>query len=141
MGINKYKLLALIVLCSWATMSCSTGSFANETAPENATVLVTEEQNGTQVNLGRGDFLLVRLESNPSTGYSWSIRDNDSSVLRPLGDPEFQASSNELGAGGTETFSFEAVAEGASVLVLIYDRPFEEDVEPLKTFRLRVVVE
>jgi inhibitor of cysteine peptidase len=103
--------------------------------------LVTAEQDGTQVNLGRGDFLLVRLESNPSTGYSWEVQNNDDAVLRQLGEPQFRPSSNEVGAGGTDTFSFEAIAEGTSVLVMIYHRPFEEGEEPLDTFRLRVFVE
>ena len=141
MGINRHTPLILVILCAWVTTGCSTGSFASQTAPEEAVVWVTEEQNGTQVNLGRGDFLLVRLESNPSTGYRWEVLNNDDAVLRPLGEPQFQPSSNLLGAGGTETFSFEAIAEGTSVLVMIYHRPFEEDEEPLDTFRLRVVVE
>jgi inhibitor of cysteine peptidase len=123
------------------TWSCSTGSFATETGPESATVLVTAEQDGLQVNLGEGDFLLVRLESNPSTGYSWEIINNDEAILRLLGDPVFRASSSAVGAGGTETFSFEAISEGTSVLRMIYHRSFEEDEEPLDTFLLRVVVE
>lgn len=141
MGIDRHTLIALVVLCAWATISCSTGSFATETAPEEAVVWVTVEQDGTQVNLGRGDFLLVRLESNPSTGYRWEVRNNDAAVLRQLGESQFEASSSAIGAGGTETFSFEAIAEGTSVLVMIYHRSFEEDEEPLDTFRLRVVVE
>ena len=140
MGINKHALLALVVLCAWATISCSTGSFASQTAPENAVVWVTEDQNGTQVNLGRGDTLLVRLESNPSTGYAWEIQNNDEAVLRPVGEPQFQPSSNLVGAGGTEIFGFKAISEGTSVLVMIYHRSFEDE-EPLSTFRLRVVVE
>ena len=141
MRINRHVLCALIVSCSWVTWSCSTGSFAPETGPEVATVLVTEEQDGLQVNLGQGDFLLVRLESNPSTGYSWEITDNDEAILRQLGEPVFRASSSAVGAGGTETFSFEAIEEGSSVLRLIYHRSFEEDEEPLETFSQRVVIE
>jgi inhibitor of cysteine peptidase len=140
MRINRYLLCILVVLGAWATWGCSTGSFATDTAPEEATVLITEEQNGLQVNLGQGDFLLVRLESNPSTGYSWEIVDNDEAILRPLGEPEFQASSSAVGAGGTETFSFEAISEGVSVLRMIYHRSFEDE-EPLETFLQRVVVE
>jgi inhibitor of cysteine peptidase len=141
MGINRYALCTLVVSCAWVILGCSTGSFAPESAPEEATVLVTEEQDGLQVNLGKGDFLLVRLQSNPSTGYSWELINNDEAILRQLGESEFRASSNAVGAGGTETFRFEAVGEGASVIRMIYHRSFEEDEEPLETFTLRVVVE
>ena len=141
MGVNRYLLLTLVILSAWVTIGCDTGSFATETAPEIATVMVTEEQDGTQINLGKGDFLLVALESNPSTGYQWEVRNNDEAVLRQLGESLFRPSSNVPGAGGTETFRFEAIDEGASVLRLVYRRSFEENEEPIDTFTLRVVVE
>jgi inhibitor of cysteine peptidase len=141
MRINRCCLSTLIASCAWLILGCSTGEFAGETGPEEATVLITEEQDGLQVNLGRGDFLLVRLESNPSTGYSWEIINNDEAILRPLGDSVFRASSSAVGAGGTETFQFEAIEEGTSVLRMIYHRSFEEDEEPLNTFLQRVVIE
>jgi inhibitor of cysteine peptidase len=81
------------------------------------------------------------LESNPSTGYGWEVQNNDEAILRPVGEPQFVPSSNQVGAAGTEVFEFEAISEGTSVIVMIYHRSFEEDEEPLDTFRLRVVVE
>ena len=33
----------------------------------------------------------MRLDSNPSTGYSWEVTDNDEVILRQLGDSVFRA--------------------------------------------------
>ncbi len=45
-----------------------------------------------------------------------------------------------VGAGGRESFDFKAVHPGQTTLKLIYRRPWEEGVEPLRTFALHVAV-
>ncbi|MBN1505566.1 MAG: protease inhibitor I42 family protein, partial [Sedimentisphaerales bacterium] len=42
--------------------------------------------------------------------------------------------------GGWESFDFKAVHPGQMTLKLVYRRPWEEGVEPLKTFSLQVTV-
>ena len=64
-------------------------------------------------------------------------------LLTQLGEVEFRQAPAEgkpvTGAGGTETFRF-AAATGETTLTLVYHRPWEEDVEPLETFTVQVVV-
>jgi inhibitor of cysteine peptidase len=142
MRANDLDWVIIVVLCAWTVIGCGSDPLSTTPQiPEEVTVAVTAEQNGTQINLGRGDFLEVTLESNPTTGYRWEVVNIDEVVLRPLGESTFRPSSGEVGAGGTETFRFEAVGEGTSVLGMIYHRSFEEDEEPLDTFTLRVFVE
>ena len=61
-----------------------------------------------------------------------------------MGEAEFKPSETGepplVGAGGWEIFRFKALSTGQTSLKLVYHRPWEEGVEPLKTFSLQVVV-
>jgi inhibitor of cysteine peptidase len=104
------------------------------------TLTLGESQAGSQSALQVGDMLQVNLEGNPSTGYTWSVEGLDAAVLTLVGEPEFHPASSALGAGGTVTYRFEAVGTGQTTLKLIYSRPFEKGVPPLKTFAASVLV-
>jgi inhibitor of cysteine peptidase len=105
-------------------------------------VQVDETDDGGQVTLDTGQTLVVSLPSNPSTGYSWEVESIDVAVLSQAGEPEYvsEAQGDVVGAGGTETFRFEAEASGTLQLKLIYHRPFEEGVDPIDTFTVTVEV-
>ncbi len=106
---------------------------------------LTQADNGESVTLAQGDILKIELPSNPSTGYSWHIASNSNDVLAPVGQPQFSLGSQTPmpGAGGTETFTFKAVAAGESTLTLIYNRPWETNVTPTPndTFTVTVTVQ
>ena len=96
-------------------------------------LLLEEPDNASDIFLTQGDALQVRLPSNPTTGYSWSIASNAPSVLQPLGDPKFEPASKPMpGAGGTQTFGFRVVGGGPAFLELVYRRPFETDLPPAR---------
>jgi inhibitor of cysteine peptidase len=107
-------------------------------------VPLAAKDGGGQVEVNVGQVLVLTLESNPTTGYSWQVVEAGDSVLRQTGEPEFKAASELdpplLGAGGVEVFRFEAVGAGETRLELVYHRPWEEGVEPLETFSVQVVV-
>ena len=95
---------------------------------------------GSQVELNAGQTLVVSLEGNPTTGYTWEAAELDEQVLRQVGEAEFKPDSDAIGAGGVQTLRFETVNSGQTTLKLVYHRPWEEDVEPLETFSVQVVV-
>jgi inhibitor of cysteine peptidase len=97
---------------------------------------------GRQVELARGQTLVLTLESNPSTGYSWAVTRGDETVLHQAGDPVFRqgGAPGVVGAPGAEVFRFEAVAAGAVDLELGYRRPWEAGQPPARTFSARIVV-
>lgn len=129
----KGKLLAMgLVLILSALIFSGCGS-AKE-------VKLDANDNGRQVELQKGQTLVITLESNPTTGYRWEVVEIDESILRQMGEAEFKPESEALGAGGTETFRFEATNAGQMALKLVYHRPWEEGQEPLETFSLQVVV-
>ena len=88
-----------------------------------------------------GDTIVVTLEGNPTTGYTWEAKDLDTSMLQQEGDPNYKSSNPDLvGAGGTQSLTFKALKAGSVTLTLIYHRSWETGVEPLKTFTVTLTV-
>jgi len=56
--------------------------------------------NGSQIKLNTGQMLFITLEANPTTGYTWEVEESNMSVMRQVGEIEFQPESSVLGAGG-----------------------------------------
>ena len=98
------------------------------------------KDNGEEIALQKGQVLVISLTGNPSTGYSWEMADSEEAILRQVGEPEFKAESDLMGAPGTITLRFEAAEAGQMDLTLVYQRPWETDVEPLDTFTVQVTV-
>jgi inhibitor of cysteine peptidase len=101
------------------------------------------DSNGKTVALKVGDRFDLTLDENATTGYSWEIVDGLDGVLKQLGDPEFhteRSDKHKVGVGGSVTYHFEAVGEGASTLKLVYHRRWEKDKPPVKIFQLTVTV-
>jgi inhibitor of cysteine peptidase len=101
---------------------------------------LTEQANGGKQNLKVGQRVLVLLPGNPTTGYTWQVDSKvDAKVLQQIGEPGFHQDSGLIGAGGTESFLFEATAPGTTALSLSYSRPWESKA-PEKTFTVQVTV-
>jgi inhibitor of cysteine peptidase len=105
-----------------------------------ASLTLSEADAGSAVTLAVGDTIEVVLDGNPTTGFTWETAAVDASVLRQLGEPEFEPESALIGAGGTFTFRFEAVAPGQTTLRLVYHRPWETGIPPERTFEVTVDV-
>ena len=107
-------------------------------------IKVVASLSGSQVELKKNQTLVITLESNPTTGYQWEVIENEESVLQQKGKAEFKSSNTgnppSSGKSGTETFRFYAQSPGNGNLKLVYHRPWEKEVEPLKTFTLKVKV-
>jgi len=107
-----------------------------------AKVKLTASDNGGQVEVKTGDLIVVQLEGNPSTGYTWEAADLDAAMFEQVGEPEFESDSPGLvGSGGTLTLTFKALQAGTATLNLVYHRPWETDVEPIETFSVTVTIE
>jgi predicted secreted protein len=100
---------------------------------------LSENDSGKTVEICVGDELEVRLPGNPTTGYIWAVNSLASNVLG-LGNTHFIANDNAVGAGGTEVIKFHAIALGTVVVKLIFHRPFEPNIPPLKTFNVTVII-
>ena len=77
-------------------------------------------------NTSVGRELVVRLDSNPSTGYDWR-QDYDASMLS-LAGTKFEPShapGQASGRGGMLTLRFKALRAGETKMTLIYSRGWE----------------
>lgn len=105
-----------------------------------ATVTLGAQDNGRTLELSNGDTLIVGLEGNPTTGFSWEVEAVDDAVLAPQGDADYTASETGLvGSGGIFAFTFKAARKGQTQLQLVYHRSWEETA-PADTFDVKVVV-
>jgi uncharacterized lipoprotein YbaY/predicted secreted protein len=111
-------------------------------APSPADITLTNSDDGLTIGLKAGQMLAVRLDSNPSTGYSWQVSQVDDAVLKQQGEPLFiQPADAPPGAGGAQVFLFTAAAGGSTTLRLVYKRSFEPDAAPAQTFTVHVTVD
>jgi inhibitor of cysteine peptidase len=99
---------------------------------------------GSFAVLSVGDDLQVTLQADPTTGFLWervAMEGVGAGVLEQVGEADFEPANDALGAGGTVTLRYDAVASGQTVLRLIYHRPFESDAPPIRTLEVTVTVE
>jgi len=145
---KRLRIAIAMVLALALAISLSSSTFSSPSSqepPPPGELRVTGEDDGGEVELSEGQVLVVTLEANPSTGYTWQMVEVEAEgegegILHQAGPIEFQPQSVLLGAPGTQTLRFEPAAEGESVLRLVYLRPWQPRVEPARTFSLRVRV-
>jgi inhibitor of cysteine peptidase len=88
--------------------------------------VLTEEDDGTVIELKTDEELVIRLEENPSTGYTWEIHEEDDANL-VLKDSSFsQPSDAAVGGGGVRTCRFEAQEPGTVTIEMEYRRQWEQ---------------
>lgn len=131
---------SMYLTCVLAALLTFTASFAGVKPPGKCRVVTVTEKN-TRAALNVGDTLLVRLVSNPSTGYSWKVAAVDKKLLKQIGDSVMQPGPKALpGAPEHQVFKFRAIAAGATVLRLDYVRPWEKGKTPVNVYKLSVSI-
>lgn len=100
----------------------------------------TDPESGTTVTLRPGGKLNLKLDSNPTTGYYWYLKDIDASRVDQLSEDYFADPAPEgvTGSGGHQMFVFEALQIGKTDLVLSYERSPQDVAETLK-LKIKVV--
>ena len=135
---------------SYVPSSFLRGFFGLDVSEENnGTINITTrpevmlEENNT-VTVNKGELFGVRLESNPSTGYSWSVEKSDDIVLlntivdQAMND-EAPAGTNAVGAPAMNTWLYKCDVPGEYTLKYTYARSFEEK-STAQTAEFKVVV-
>ena len=129
------SVLAFSALCLWLPAAGTA-----EKPLDKHPVVITEKDDGMLVKVAVGDTLVLRLASNPTTGYAWQTIKLDTVYLQSMGEPIYEPPNTRmLGAGGTQVFTFTTLKPGNSSLVLAYMRSWET--KPIKAFAIIVQIE
>ena len=103
-------------------------------------VVVSERQNGTTVELSRGQRLVVRLATRAGTGFSWAPAAAPTDDVLRLAKSETRRGPSMPGALAAQIFTFVPVGPGTADVEFSYRRPWLKDRPPVRTYKLRVVV-
>jgi len=113
----------------------------NDTAElEPVTSVYTENNSASSVRAVKGDTIVIMLEENPTTGYSWNL--SAGSGLALLDDQYVQDPAVEgmTGAGGVRNWTFEVTEDGVQNVSAIYKRSWENITGDEDIFELTVEV-
>jgi inhibitor of cysteine peptidase len=136
---SLYVVFCLFILACGSVVAEQDAS----TSPAKAAsgVVLTDRDNGTDVDLAPNTPLMVTLPSNPSTGYAWTIVGDPSPLkLQKASFRKGKTKAGAVGASGTAVFQLNANSAGMAALTLVYRRSWEYNVPPMKTFSVRVNV-
>jgi predicted secreted protein len=93
------------------------------------------------VTAAPGRTVSVSLDSNPSTGYRWRLAGPLNESIVKLAGSHYKPPVRQIpGAGGTETWRFNAVGRGKTSIVLEYVRPWEKKEAPARKTVVKVIV-
>jgi len=129
MTIKKLS-IALIILALFTAEGCG----KSDTAP----IRVTGDR---EVSVRQGAEIKLELEANPTTGYTWRVKEaEEKGVLEMDGDPEYAPASDRIGSGGIQTYTFKTLRRGRENIILEYVRPWEKGKEPARRYTVLVTV-
>lgn len=83
-----------------------------------------------------GEEFTIKLESNPTTGYTWrSVFDE---ALLELISHDFIPSTKHIGASGEDRFDFRAIKPGITTIKMVYKRRWEKKIQKEKEFFISI---
>ena len=113
---------------------------SGEVAAEVAPIIDSGSTATTELRVG--DTHTAALESSPGTGYGWQIGVEFDEGLLELVERRYEctASTSQLvGGGGQELFTFRALASGLAEFSFDYKRPWEDEVLKAERYGFNIV--
>ena len=107
--------------------------------------VITEANNGTTISLEKGETFYLRLQDNPTTGYSWKLNLsqglNTTDILGTYSQSESKEGEKPIvGAGGVHLWEIKADSKGNQQVTAIYKRSWENETGTEDKFVLNVEV-
>jgi len=103
-------------------------------------IFISQEDNGREFALDRGDELEISLPATSGTGYAWQAEPVAGGFAKQIGEPAFTLDNAMPGASGHQIFHFGIEASGSGTLVMRYLRPWEKGSKPAKVFKIMLIV-
>jgi inhibitor of cysteine peptidase len=99
-----------------------------------------DADNGKTIQVHVDDEIHIALDSNPTTGYRWTIEKSDETLLT-LKQDHFSASSSLMGSSGTQLFTFVAKSAGTVHLHCKYWRIFVGEKSVTRRFTVAIQIQ
>jgi inhibitor of cysteine peptidase len=109
----------------------------------SAAVSLDLSANNKSTKVKLGSPIELRLEGNPTTGYSWKLDSITGKSIKLDGDVQYVAGDHPegfVGAGGTFIARFKTLSPGKGIIRMIYVRPWEKGKEPAQRYVTTVIV-
>ena len=136
---KKYWITALLTVIA---IFAIVGTIAAVSANTNGTLALNAADSGKQITVNAGDSFTLTLDSNVTTGFSWSNASiSNASVLQETSHEYITPPTPRIGQGGHEKWTFKALAEGTNTISMNYSRSWETGVAPAATFNVTIVVQ
>jgi inhibitor of cysteine peptidase len=133
-------LFGAILLLAISASALQTAASSKTAQPASSTTTITDQDNGSDVDLSAGGTLIVKLPSNPSTGYGWAVAGDPAPLKLQKRSYQKNTKSHAAGAPGMQILQFSASSTGMGNLVVEYRRSWEYNTPPAKSFNVRVNV-
>ena len=107
-------------------------------------VRLNDGDNGKNVKVAAGGTVVLTLESNPTTGFSWTGTDKIDKDILKLERNDYRQNANPagmVGVGGRTTIVYRALKKGKAKIDLTYMQPWEPDSEFNTDYTVTVEVE
>ena len=117
---------------------------AKAAAPAKAEIRLTDADNGKTVKVAVDGTVILSLESNATTGFSWTKADKVDKDILKLEKDDYMQSPNPnglLGVGGTTVIVYRALKKGTAKIDLTYMQPWNLDSEFNTDYSVTVEVE
>ena len=113
-------------------------------APAKAEIRLTDKDNGKTVKVAVDGTVIISLDSNATTGFSWTRADKVDKDILKLEKNDYMQSANPnglVGVGGTTVIVYKALKKGKAKIDLTYMQPWEPDSKFNTNFSVTVEVE
>lgn len=124
---------------SGATSPATSGS-GGIVVPIEVRLDTSSSQSGHGASLEVGDTLEVRLETEPGSGFVWTVsKSPDKAVLKGSGEGELVPASPVPGTLTMTVYRFAAVGKGRTEVTLSYAKPSAGKPKRVSTFNVQVI--
>ena len=143
----KLTLLSILAVASMVvTLLALSADDISQASPEGdmGQVNIDASYNGQEVTIDAGKILVLILESNPTTGFSWELSEPIGENLLALIESRYESGADAetglVGAGGTEVWTFETLTAGVTTITMEYSRPWDGGEKAAQTFEVSVTI-
>ena len=126
------RLLVIIALCCFVCPHVTADDESYRMSDNNSDIAIEIDE-----------MFDISLESNPTTGYEWDVKECDYSVLE-LVNKDYVTAENQTppvaGAGGLQNWTFKGLKDGETALKIVYWRSWEGEESIVDEYLLHITV-